>query len=39
MPVAYSVKGREYVAMGCGGNTQLDFKRGNTMVVFALPKS
>jgi hypothetical protein len=23
--------------MGCGGNTQLDFKRGNTMVVFALP--
>ena len=38
MPVAYSVKGREYVAMGCGGNTQLDFKRGNTMVVFALPK-
>lgn len=38
MPVAYSVKGREYVAMGCGGNTQLDFKRGNSMVVFALPK-
>jgi hypothetical protein len=26
------------VAMGCGGNTQLDFKRGNSMVVFALPK-
>ena len=39
MPVSYSVKGRQYVAMGCGGNTQLDFKRGNTMVVFALPKS
>lgn len=38
MPVAYSVKGREYVAMGCGGNTQLDFKRGNSLVVFALPK-
>lgn len=38
MPVSYSVKGRQYVAMGCGGNTQLDFKRGNTMVVFALPK-
>ena len=37
MPVAYSVKGREYVAMGCGGNTQLDFKRGNSLVVFALP--
>jgi len=38
MPVSYTVKGRQYVAMGCGGNTQLDFKRGNTMVVFALPK-
>jgi PQQ-dependent dehydrogenase (methanol/ethanol family) len=37
MPVSYSVRGKQYVAMGCGGNTQLDFKRGNTMVVFALP--
>jgi alcohol dehydrogenase (cytochrome c) len=38
MPVSYQVKGRQYIAMGCGGNTQLDFKRGNTMLVFALPK-
>ena len=38
MPVSYAVKGRQYVAMGCGGNTQLDFKRGNSMHVFALPK-
>lgn len=38
MPVSYMVKERQYIAMGCGGNTQLDFKRGNTMVVFALPK-
>ena len=38
MPVSYMVKGRQYIAMGCGGNTQLDFKRGNTMVVYALPK-
>jgi len=38
MPVAYTVNAREYIAMGCGGNTQLDFKRGNTMTVFALPK-
>ena len=38
MPVTYTVKARQYIAMGCGGNTQLDFKRGNTMVVFALPK-
>ncbi|MBC7468619.1 MAG: PQQ-binding-like beta-propeller repeat protein [Ramlibacter sp.] len=37
MPVSYTVKSKQYVAMGCGGNTQLDFKRGNTMMVFALP--
>jgi PQQ-dependent dehydrogenase (methanol/ethanol family) len=36
MPVSYTVKGRQYVAMGCGGNTQLDFKRGNSVFVFAL---
>jgi hypothetical protein len=34
--VSYSVKGKQYIAMGCGGNTQLDFKRGNSMNVFAL---
>lgn len=38
MPVSYSVSGRQYVAMGCGGNTQLDFKRGNSLVVYALDK-
>jgi alcohol dehydrogenase (cytochrome c) len=38
MPVSYTVAGQQYVAMGCGGNTQLDFKRGNTMVVFALAR-
>ncbi|MFC5499088.1 pyrroloquinoline quinone-dependent dehydrogenase [Caenimonas terrae] len=37
MPVSYMVKNKQYIAMGCGGNTQLDYKRGNTMVVFALP--
>lgn len=38
MPVSYTVKDRQYIAMGCGGNTQLDFKRGNTMFVYALPR-
>ena len=38
MPVSYSVAGKQYVAMGCGGNTQLDFKRGNTLAVFSLPE-
>jgi glucose dehydrogenase len=38
MPVSYSVSGTQYIAMGCGGNNQLDFKRGNSMVVYALNK-
>ncbi len=37
MPVSYMVGKKQYVAMGCGGNTQLDFKRGNSVIVFALP--
>jgi len=36
MPVSYTVGKKQYVAMGCGGNTQLDFKRGNSVFVFAL---
>ena len=36
MPVSYMVAGTQYIAMGCGGNNQIDFKRGNSMVVYAL---
>jgi PQQ-dependent dehydrogenase (methanol/ethanol family) len=36
MPVSYTIGKKQYIAMGCGGNTQLDFKRGNSMFVFAL---
>jgi PQQ-dependent dehydrogenase (methanol/ethanol family) len=35
-PVSYTVGNKQYVAMGCGGNTQLDFKRGNSLFVYAL---
>ena len=35
-PVSYSVNGKQYIAVGAGGNTQLDFKRGNSVFVFAL---
>ena len=35
--VSYMVHGKQYVAVAAGGNTQLDFKRGNSVVVFALP--
>jgi alcohol dehydrogenase (cytochrome c) len=36
-PVSYSVNGKQYIAVAAGGNTQLDFKRGNSVLVFALP--
>jgi glucose dehydrogenase len=35
--VSYSVGGKQYIAVAAGGNTQLDFKRGNSVFVFALP--
>ncbi len=35
--VSYTVAGKQYVAVAAGGNTQLDFKRGNSVLVFALP--
>jgi alcohol dehydrogenase (cytochrome c) len=34
---SYMVKGKQYIAVAAGGNTQLDYKRGNSVVVFALP--
>jgi PQQ-dependent dehydrogenase (methanol/ethanol family) len=36
-PVAYEVNGKQYIAVAAGGNTQLDFKRGNSVLVFSLP--
>jgi len=35
--VSYMVNGKQYIAVAAGGNTQLDFKRGNSLVVFTLP--
>ena len=35
--VSYTAGGKQYVAVAAGGNTQLDFKRGNSVVVFSLP--
>jgi len=34
--VTYTINGKQYVAVAAGGNTQLDFKRGNSLFVFAL---
>lgn len=35
--VSYFVDGKQYIAVAAGGNTQLNFKRGNSVIVFALP--
>jgi len=36
-PVSYMVDGKQYIAVAAAGNNQLDFKRGNSIFVFALP--
>ncbi len=33
---SYTVDGKQYIAVGAGGNTQIDFKRGNAIVAFTL---
>ena len=35
-PTSYTVDGKQYIAVAAGGNTQLDYKRGNNIIVFAL---
>ena len=35
-PASYSVEGKQYVVVAAGGNTQLDYKRGNAIVAFTL---
>ncbi len=35
-PASYTVDGKQYVVVGAGGNTQLDFKRGNNIIAFTL---
>jgi len=36
-PVSYMVNGKQYIAVAAGGNNQVDSKRGNSVIVFALP--
>lgn len=35
--VPYMLNGKQYIAVAAGGNTLLGFKRGNSLLVFALP--
>ncbi len=36
-PASYSIDGKQYIVVGAGGNTQLNYKRGNNIIAFALP--
>jgi PQQ-dependent dehydrogenase (methanol/ethanol family) len=35
-PASYSVDGKQYIVVGAGGNTQIDFKRGNIIIAFTV---
>lgn len=35
-PSSYSVDGQQYIVVGAGGNTQIDYKRGNSIIAFTL---
>ena len=35
-PASYNVKGKQYIVVGAGGNVQLNYKRGNEIIAFAL---
>jgi alcohol dehydrogenase (cytochrome c) len=37
-PASYTVDGKQYIVVGAGGNTQLDYKRGNSIIAFTLPE-
>ncbi|HSU95252.1 MAG TPA: PQQ-dependent dehydrogenase, methanol/ethanol family [Gemmatimonadaceae bacterium] len=38
-PVTYSLDGKQYIAVACGGNYQLGYPLGDAVMVFALPGS
>ena len=35
-PSSYQVDGKQYIVVGAGGNTQLNFKRGNNIIAFTV---
>jgi PQQ-dependent dehydrogenase (methanol/ethanol family) len=35
-PASYTVDGKQYIVVAAGGNTQLNYKRGNTIIAFTL---
>jgi alcohol dehydrogenase (cytochrome c) len=35
-PSSYTVDGKQYIVVGAGGNTQIDYKRGNSIIAFTV---
>ena len=35
-PSSYMIGGKQYIVVGAGGNTQVDFKRGSNIIAFSL---
>jgi PQQ-dependent dehydrogenase (methanol/ethanol family) len=35
-PASYTIDGEQYIVVAAGGNTQLDYKRGNDIIAFTL---
>jgi PQQ-dependent dehydrogenase (methanol/ethanol family) len=35
-PSSYSVEGKQYIVVGAGGNTQINYKRGNNIIAFTI---
>ncbi|HVP97671.1 MAG TPA: PQQ-binding-like beta-propeller repeat protein [Roseiarcus sp.] len=35
-PSSYTVGGKQYIVVGAGGNTQLDYKRGDSIIAFTV---
>jgi alcohol dehydrogenase (cytochrome c) len=35
-PSTYAIGGKQYIVVGAGGNTQVNFKRGNNIIAFSL---
>jgi alcohol dehydrogenase (cytochrome c) len=35
-PSSYEVGGKQYIVVGSGGNTQIDFKRGDSIIAFTI---
>jgi glucose dehydrogenase len=36
-PASYTLNGKQYIVVAAGGNVQLNYKRGNSILAFTLP--